>query len=284
MTPVSFEKFDKIYQSVVDEVYKYWTPLMQMEIALHNYGWGPSFFDFRVYLQRSSLRFYKPYCAIVKRGENQSICDVGSFWGVFPLTLKKFGYSVAMTESLKYYGKAFDNLFQHIADNGVIIADCDPFIPHVEVPANFDVLTVMAVMEHYPHSLKVFMGNIISMMKPSGIVYLEVPNISYWPKRINFLRGISPLPPIRQIFQSEDPFLGHHHEFTMPELKDVVELSGLRVLEEVYYNYSEQRKPIRYILRHPMKILVEKLAYMIDQSTRECLAVTCTLKRPNHVP
>ena len=105
--PLSFQSFNKIYQDVVLDVYKYWTPQMQVEIAAHNYGWNPGLLDVKIYLQASSVRFYKAYQSFVGRGDVQTVCDVGGFWGVFSITLKELGYDVSMTESLQYYSDSF---------------------------------------------------------------------------------------------------------------------------------------------------------------------------------
>lgn len=274
MNPLSFQSFDKIYQASVREVYKYWTPQMQEEIAAHCYGWNPGLFDFRTYLQSSSVRFYKAYCSFTERGSEQSVCDIGGFWGVFPITLKSLGFNVTMTESLQYYSDSFSDLFKFIVDNGVTILDHDPFKPKSPPPGSFDFITVMAVLEHYPHSLKHFMENIISMLNEDGRLYIEVPNIAYWPKRIKLIRGRTPLVQIKEIYESKVPFIGHHHEFTIFELRDLAEVSDLKIIKEIYYNYSQQENIFKRLLMHPL----ETFAYFIAPDTRECIAILCKKK------
>lgn len=274
MTQLPFQKFDAIYQDSVKLVFEYWTEQMQIELASHCHAWGPGLTDFRDYLQVSSIRFYKAYLAIAKGADTQRICDVGGFWGVFPLTMKKLGYDVSMTESLQYYGDSFSGLFKCIRDHGVTIFDYDPFEPADAMTERFDVITMMAVIEHYPHSLRTFMGNIRSLMKPEGRLYLEVPNIAYWPKRVALLLGRTPLAQLADIFQSEVPFIGHHHEFTIAELRDLVRLSGLEIVYEDYYNYTIGAAPkFRTRLRSPIMFL----AFPLLKESRECLAVLCKL-------
>ena len=73
------------------------------------------------------------------------------------------------------------------------------------------------------------MQNMALLMNTSGRLYLEVPNIAYLPKRFTFmLTGKSPLTPIDQIYYSQTPFIGHHHEYTMEELKILARLSNLK--------------------------------------------------------
>jgi 2-polyprenyl-3-methyl-5-hydroxy-6-metoxy-1,4-benzoquinol methylase len=272
--PLSFSEFDVIYQESVRIVFEHWTEAMQAELAAHCHAWGPGLYDFKNYLEVSSIRFYKAYRSFADEGISQSICDVGGFWGVFPLTLKKLGFDVSMTESLKYYGQSFSNLFDCIAEHGVTIFDYDPFEPDAVSPGQFDVVTVMAVLEHYPHSLKTFMENVRGMLGPGGKLYLEVPNIAYWPKRIELLRGRTPLAQLSDIFQSDTPFIGHHHEFTIAELRDLVRLSRMSIVSEDFYNYTLPASPgLKKRIRFPLMFLM----FSLLKDSRECMAVLCQL-------
>ncbi len=277
MTPLSFKNFNAIYREAVSIVFEHWTTEMQAELALHCHSWGPGLFDFKNYLQLSSLRFYKAYRTFALGGTSQRVCDVGGFWGVFPLTLKKLGYEdVAMTESLKYYGESFTKLFKGIADQGVTIFDYDPFEPEAVLSERFDVVTVMAVLEHYPHSLKGFMQNVRALLKPESKLYLEVPNIAYWPKRMALLlHGQTPQARLEEIYLSGVPFIGHHHEFTIAELRDLARLSGLKILSEDFYNYTLGEYPkLKMLLRLPLHFL----AFAVLKESRECLAVLCRVE------
>jgi len=248
---------------------------MQTELAAHCHSWGPGLFDFRNYLEVSAVRFYKAYESIAVNGNDQRICDVGGFWGVFPLTLKAIGYDVAMTESLKYYGESFTSLFKCIEDSGVQIFDYDPFLPGASLDESFDVVAVMAVLEHYPHSLRQFMQHIRSLIRPDGKVYIEVPNVAYWPKRVGMLKGQTPHAQLREIFLSDVPFIGHHHEFTIAELRDLAMLSGLSILNEDFYNYTPgSLRNLKMLLRSPFQFM----AFTFARETRECLAVLCKLE------
>ncbi|HEX8177617.1 MAG TPA: methyltransferase domain-containing protein [Pyrinomonadaceae bacterium] len=272
MTPISLQEFDKVYQACVRAVFEHWTPEMQGQIARHCYGWSPGLFDFKSYLEASSVRFYRAYRHIQALGESFSVCDVGGFWGVLPLTLKELGYAVAMTESLKYYNDSFDALFDFIRGRGVEIFDYDPFEPDASLDKQFDVVTLMAVLEHYPHSHSTLMKNVSKLMKPGGKLYIEVPNIAYWPKRMELLKGRTPLAQIGDVYRSDVPFIGHHHEFTMAELRELARLSHMRVVAEDFYNYTPGSSPgLKMLVRRPFQFM----AFLILKEARECLAVLC---------
>ncbi|HEX7241529.1 MAG TPA: methyltransferase domain-containing protein, partial [Longimicrobiaceae bacterium] len=214
MTAVGLAEFERAYREALAGVWPHWSPGMQAEMARHCHGWSPERFDFRAYLDASAARFHRAYRALAEDASVRSVCDVGGFWGVFPLTLKRLGYEVAMTESLRYYSEAFRGLFDHVAAQGVEIVDYDPFEEGSPLAGSWDAVTVMAVLEHYPHSLRPFMENVVAGVRPGGMVFVEVPNIAFWPKRVSFLRGHSPHTPIGDVYRSAVPFIGHHHEFT----------------------------------------------------------------------
>ena len=255
---------------------------MQAEIAVHCYGWQPELFDFTSYFRSSSVRFYNAYQTLTETlPKNASICDIGGFGGVFPIVLSRLGYKVSMTESLKYYSGAFEPLFDYVEKCGVTIIDYDPFDENAAPPLKVDFLTCMAVLEHYPYSPAQFMNNIKGFLHSGSMAYFEVPNIAYWPNRQKLLLGDSPLVPIEQIFKSEVPFIGHHHEYDKRELLNLMNLSGFSVSEVKLFNYS--RVPPRGVLRKLRYTKSSSVSEMFFDvitaafpNTRECIAVVVT--------
>jgi len=244
---------------------------MQDTLAQHCRSWSSDSFDFRQYLKQSAKRFYLAYQQLGNRPDASSVCDVGGFWGVFAITLTELGYQVTMTEALQYYDGCFDSLFAAIRASGVSILDCDMFAPETQLEDQFDFVSIMAVMEHYPHSLKSFMNNIAALLHTQSLLYLEVPNIAYWHKRLRLLRGQTPLADICDIYESATPFIGHHHEFTMHELEQLVEISGLQVLDRNCFNYSQSMSFAQHVLTAP----IEAFAYLLVPHSREVLSVLC---------
>lgn len=271
-----FADFNAVYQRCVSEVMTYYNGEMQDEMAQHNVAWSRGRTDFEQYLRRSAIRFYPVILSIEARAARR-VCDVGGFWGVLPLTIKALGVdAVAMTEALTYYGSAFSPLFGFLERNGVSVHDFDPFGDAAWIESRFDYISLMAVLEHYPHSLKGVMAKVDGMLEPHGHIYIEVPNIAYLPKRVGLLRGHSPLPPIADIYQSEQPFIGHHHEFTGQELVSLCELSGFTAEQVFTYNYSTSRG---INLSHGPRAFIESLAsilaaapYAVFPALRECVS------------
>jgi 2-polyprenyl-3-methyl-5-hydroxy-6-metoxy-1,4-benzoquinol methylase len=241
---------------------------MQDEVARHCYSWRRGATDFQEYLLASEPRYAIAYQSIHQAGGFGSLCDVGGFFGAFALTLARIGHAVAMTEALEYYSHSFTPLFQFLGDNGVRIIDYDPFGSSAALQEEFDAVTVMAVLEHYPHSLQGFMRNVLQTLKPGGRIYIEVPNIAYWPKRQAMLAGRSPLAPVGDVYRSSVPFIGHHHEFTRGELEDLAMLSDLKVLKVNQYNYSFHGPLINRLVSDPLLFVMSLIPSM-----RECVAI-----------
>jgi 2-polyprenyl-3-methyl-5-hydroxy-6-metoxy-1,4-benzoquinol methylase len=261
-------RFTSLYRKSVKDIFRFWTPSMQDEVARHCYSWRRGATDFQEYLLASEQRYAIAYQSIHQAGGFTSLCDVGGFFGAFALTLARMGHSIAMTEALEYYSQSFVPLFQFLGDSGVRIIDYDPFGLPAALQEEFDAVSVMAVLEHYPHSLQGFMRNVLQMLNPSGRIYIEVPNIAYWPKRKAMLAGRSPLAPVGDIYRSSVPFIGHHHEFTREELEDLATMSNLKVLKVNQYNYSFHGPLVNRLMSDPLLFLMSLIPSM-----RECVAI-----------
>jgi len=265
---VSRQQFQQTYFRSVEDVLRFWTPEMQAEISRHNVGWRRERTDFKGYLRNSELRYWVAFDMVSRNGALNTWCDIGGFFGAYSLTLRRLGVAVAVTEALKYYSDSFSPLFAYLRQEGVEIIDHDPFENVSLDGRHFDVVSAMAVLEHYPHSQKRFLEFMRSIVAPMGRLYIEVPNVAFWPRRWALLKGRSPLPPAGDIYQSEVPFTGHHHEYTMQELHQLAALAELRVVEEESFNYSFLGPWIKRFISDPFLTLMS-----YRPSMRECLAV-----------
>ena len=262
METLSLRAFDALYQDVVTDVLRLWTPAMQEELIVHCRGWGSGGFDLERHLRGSSIGFHHAYRSVCAGASG--VCDVGGFWGVFPITLRRLGLDAAMIESLRYYGDTFDPLFDHIAGSGVEIIDYDPFIERPTFGARFDAVTVMSGLDRSPSALRWFMENVTALMKPGGMLYIGAPNAAYLPKRVARLLGH--IVPTRARETATHPIADG--EFTLDELHHLAALGGLTVTEEHCHNSS---RPAPDGMLSPL----ESLLLALLKGSRECVGVAC---------
>lgn len=268
----SEKRFRSVYRDVVRDVAALWTPEMQVHIARHNAGWHPDSHDIIAYLERSEIRFVRAAEMIGAVERPLRVCDVGGFFGVWVVTLARLGHHSTMTESLQYYGSTFERLFAFISNEGVQIVDTDPFEPDSRLGEDtYDVVSLLAVMEHYPHSVRTLLQNVGAALLPNGRLLLDVPNIAFWPHRTALLRGQSPLVDASTVYDSDVPFTGHHHEFTQAELVDLMAHAGWVCEQLETFDYSIFRPPLRSWVRHPLRLGARVAASRWIPSAREII-------------
>lgn len=123
---------------------------------------------------------------------------------------------------------------------------------HVQVDLNdaeqpeleeHDVVVCCEVIEHLHVTPVPVLRFLASGLRPGGQLILQTPNATALPKRLRMLAGRNPYDPIRE--NLENP--GHFHEFTVGELLDAVEGSGLEVsrwLTANYFNHGSRKNRI----------------------------------------
>lgn len=240
-------------------------------VARHNRGWSTRPADVVRYLECSVSRYRIANDAILAGRAKGPFVDIGGFWGVFPLALRKLGHEVAVTETLRFYDGAFDGIFDLLRSHGVGVHDIDPFSGEKPSLPEFGTGFCMAVLEHYPHSLRGFFATVNSLLRADGLFYVEVPNMARWCSRMKLLRGGTVLPPAEIVFQSETPFTGHHREYTFEDLAGVLKAGGWSISNRHAYTYSW-----KFDWKSWLVCPVRTAAERIFPLTREVIAAECS--------
>jgi hypothetical protein len=234
--------FRHAYRQSVRDVMRFINPERQEIIARHDLSLHPDRFDLGVYLLASERR-YLDLVSLANQHARYSASDVsalevGGFLGAYPLTLARLGISVTLVEQYSYYYGALDELAAFLRTQGVQIWDADFTQPLAETPEEFSLVSNMAMLEHLASSPKLLMDNLRSCTHERGLLIVEVPNVAYWPNRLDALRGESIHPPLDLVYASEPPYLGHHREYTVCEVRELLAWSGFAVREVKLFNYS----------------------------------------------
>jgi SAM-dependent methyltransferase len=281
--PIDAARFRLAYRRAVEEIAPFLTPDRQAVIARHNLGLHPERYDMHAYLRASEQR----YALAVQRfnehgggcqGETTAL-DVGGFLGAFPLALTRVGVKVTLVEEYGYYHGAFDDLKSYLEREGIEVwaADFTQPLPD-QTRRAFSLVTNMAMLEHLPSSPKQLMENIHRSTAPDGTLIVEVPNIGYWPNRLRVLRGESIHQPYELYYQSDPPFMGHHREYTVQELTDLLSWSGFDIQSVDLHNYSLSLKEGTW--RERLYVLVVYLwPALLFERCREVIMVSAHPRR-----
>lgn len=171
--------------------------------------------------------------------KSTNILDIGVFVPVLPIGLAKLGYEVHAIEKLSLYQNTLDPILEYVQEKyNLKIYDIDIINDDTsELNKKFDAILLMAILEHLNGSPKRLLEKCKEILKSSGSLFVEVPNIASISKRIAFfLKGNSPLPDYSEYFWSEYPFEGHNREYHFKELQYALTKTGFEVRDTSYLN------------------------------------------------
>lgn len=248
---VNKNKFKEVYLSCVKDILKVRPIDAEFRELLAKTNYAYLNYNFENYLEKSLKRCWYVYQFLPSPESDFSLLDIGGFFGNISLCLKRLGYKVTLAEVYDYYGNCFGNLVEFLSQEGISIINRDFTVSLPEKFEQYDAVLCCAVLEHIAHSPKVLLENIKKSLKKDGIFILEVPNIAYWSKRINLLRGRTILPPIDIIYKSGIPFMGHNHEYTKKEIEILADLAGFSIQKIIFFNYSMVNSFINIIFNLP---------------------------------
>jgi 2-polyprenyl-3-methyl-5-hydroxy-6-metoxy-1,4-benzoquinol methylase len=187
------------------------------------------------------------------------ILDIGIFIPILPITLAKLGYQVEAIEKLALYENSLDPILEYVQNTyKVQIHDIDIISGDIsKLNSLFDIVLLMAILEHLNGSPKRLLERCKEILKPSGNLFVEVPNIANISKRISFfLKGKSPFPEYSDYFLSEYPFEGHNREYTFRELEYALSMTGFEIRHVEYLNSKlfPGSKSLSHIIRGISKL------------------------------
>lgn len=97
--------------------------------------------------------------------------------------------------------------------------------------ASFDLVISNAMFEHLHFTHKAFLEEARRVLRPGGAILLTTPNMAYLLQRLRFLIGRSPGWDLKDFYGSGPAFSGHTREFTVPEMRRMLEWSGFHDID-----------------------------------------------------
>lgn len=241
--------FEYIYKETLEDI-KHALKDMDIKIfAKHNKG-------FEAYKNTENLvsafyeekkRYKKSYDFILnlnKEHKVHSILDIGCLFGILPIILKKanFNIEIHVIENFSFYGNSLNPVKSVIRSHSIEIHDVD-IIQSIPFSENyFDLVTLLAVIEHLSISPIKLMCEIRRILTNGGFLIIDTPNVCSLTRRINFLlRGIPPYASLKDFLFSETPFTGHYREYSIKDLYKLLKYSGFATKSITTFNLGSYK-------------------------------------------
>lgn len=193
---------------------------------------------------------FKRFCYSLKlldeRGliRGKHILDLGCGVGIMALAFKKLGGNVTGIDKF-IFPSANDNPYRvgdfkalrRIWDAyGVTVVEHDILTRLPFEDGAFDAVNSDATVEHLIHSPKGLFVEVHRILRPGGAFLVTTPNLANLLRRVRFVFGRSPMWDLKDYFDREANFTGHRREFTMVELRQMLEWTGFHVTRATAQN------------------------------------------------
>jgi 2-polyprenyl-3-methyl-5-hydroxy-6-metoxy-1,4-benzoquinol methylase len=207
--------------------------------ALARHSRGLLGYEWSAYHRCNVVRAVRVGRALARAGSRR-VLDFGAYFGNFALMAATLGCEVDAVDSFGAYAPALDRAQALMRSRGVTVIDFTAagFDLRELTPASYDAVLCLGVIEHIPHSPRGMLAAIDRVLKPGGTLVLDTPNLAYLYKRRALAEGRSIFPPIADQFLTEPPFEGHHREFTIEEVRWMLQQQGHESIAIEAFDFS----------------------------------------------
>jgi 2-polyprenyl-3-methyl-5-hydroxy-6-metoxy-1,4-benzoquinol methylase len=178
-------------------------------------------------------------------GLPMTVLDIGTSEGTVPLALSSYGVTCFACDH------PTRGVPVHVLrSSGIRYAECslvDGEIPYRD--GVFDVVVFKDVIEHLPFSPRRVLESIHRTLKPGGHVVIWTPNIARVSMRLKLLAGRSVHPPLDYWFNTDGPFFGHHREYTLSEVRTMLEWTSFSVIRANRIQMQDQTLLLKELRR-----------------------------------
>ncbi len=193
------------------------------------------------YLYQNTLRVVRCHEMLKSQGLQQgSILEIGSYFGSFALAFKRLGYEVTAVDRYDSYGSAFSGYMDLIKHEGINVVSTSRENEHDMTASlgEFDAVISMAVVEHIPHTPRLFLKMLKDHIRPGGIVAMDTPNVARWWNVQHLSEGQTVFQDLSSQFHCTIPYEGHHREYTGAEIEWMLNEMGFEGTKIDYFDFN----------------------------------------------
>jgi ubiquinone/menaquinone biosynthesis C-methylase UbiE len=182
------------------------------------------------------------------------VLDVGCAGGIMLSMLKILGhecYGVDFVDCRDKYPFAFEN-------HQIEFSVCNIEVDALPFPDDyFDAVSCGQCLEHFTHSPKQAMSEFRRVLRPGGLVEIDLPNVACFRNRSRLLRGKNITWDFQSAYFDAEPInyrnmsffpLRHNREYTLSELRILLERSNFSSIKTRFMKSKRLRRGFSSIL------------------------------------
>ena len=175
--------------------------------------------------------------------KGKRVFEIGAFFGVVSIALARLGYQVTASDVPEYMGLAVQR--DRFSKEGVSVHEMNFSDYKIDAPdESFDCVIMCEVLEHLNFNPLPLFKEINRILSVDGVFYLALPNGAQIRNRINLALGRPIGLKVSEFFhqldgQHELIANGHWREYTMSEVREMLEPMGFRREKSYYFSLGE---------------------------------------------
>jgi ubiquinone/menaquinone biosynthesis C-methylase UbiE len=193
------------------------------------------------------------FCQIaVRLGAAKRVLDVGAGQGLLVSLLAELGHECHALD-VKDQSSAYPDTY----GKGIVFRVCNVEADAIPYPdESFDAVVCCQVLEHFSHSHLPAVCEMRRVLRPGGVLEIDVPNAASFRNRVRLLRGKHITYDYAEHYLHATPILykgmsyyplRHNREFTQSDLELLLHASGFRRYEVSFLKSRRYREGIERI-------------------------------------
>ena len=237
------------------------------------------------YLASHRHEYVRTICDVLHFSQKtgaKRVLEIGAFFGLVCLTLKKFGLDVVAADIPEYM--EMPEQVERFGRNGVTRASVrlqEYLMPFDD--ERFDIIIMTEVLEHLNFNPVPLIKEINRIGAKDSLFYLSLPNLAYYMNRIRFLFGNSMLQPIKAYVEQVTPgsieiVNGHWREYTKAEIAELLICLGYRIERHYFFSIVD-------VLPNPtLKNRLTRLVFSLLPSFKENQTALAIRSKRSEIP